>query len=242
MKKRNLFRNTALLLLTGFTIVSCNDFEEELDVITDVYVTNKLFDNEVKSAATYFAYANKTLMSASVVFPNSAGNVALESYPGSIYTMTKEPKDADYKTTAPVNGSYSFTVQSEDGETQQVTDILSYEGLDIPEFTKTKFSGTPFVLELEWTFITDADGYVVKMFDTNGKLIFNGYTVGKDVNKYTVTGSANSGFWSNPAVNGELYRLQLNAFSYDAEGNASNYVYNLSEISLAETQIVWGVN
>jgi len=63
MKTRNFFRNTALLLLTGFTIVSCNDFEEELDVITDVYVTNKLFGNEVKSAATYFAYANKKLMS-----------------------------------------------------------------------------------------------------------------------------------------------------------------------------------
>ena len=107
MKTRNFFRNTALVLLAGFTVVSCNDYEEELDVITDVYVINKMFDNEVKSAAAYFAYGNKELMSVSVVFPNSAGNVALESYPGSIYTMAKEPKDAAYKTTAPAIGDYS---------------------------------------------------------------------------------------------------------------------------------------
>ena len=242
MKTRNFFRNTALVLLAGFTFVSCNDYEEELDVITDVYVINKMFENEVKSAAAYFAYGNKELMSVSVVFPNSAGNVALESYPGSIYTMAKEPKDADYKTTAPVNGNYSFTIQSANGETQQVPDLLSYEGLDIPEITKNKFSGTPLILELEWSDVTDADGYVVKMLDTDGKLVFNGYSVGGDVNKYTVTGTSNSGFWSTPAVNGESYVLQLNAFSYDAEANISNYVYNLSEISLAETQIVWGEN
>jgi hypothetical protein len=36
--------------------------------------------------------------------------------------------------------------------------------------------------------------------------------------------------------------LQLNAFTYDAEANISNYVYNLSELSLGETQIEWGVN
>ena len=242
MKTRTIFRNTTLVLLAGFTFVSCNDYEEELDVITDVYVINKMFDNEVKSATAYFAYGNKELMSVSVAFPNSAGNVALEGYPGSIYTMAKEPKDADYKTTAPVNGNYSFTIQSADGETQQVPDLLSYEGLDIPEFTKTTFSGTPLILDLEWSDVTDADGYVVKMLDTDGKLVFNGYSVGGDVNKYTVTGMSSSGFWGTPAVNGESYVLQLNAFSYDAEANISNYVYNLSEISLVETQIVWGEN
>ena len=242
MKTKTIFRNTALVLLTGFTIVSCNDNEKQLDVITDVYVINKMFDNEVKSAAAYFAYGNKELISVSVALPNSAGNVALESYPGSIFTMAKEPTDSDFKTSALVNGNYSFTIQSADGETQQVPDLLSYEGLDIPELTKTTFSGTPLILELEWSDVTDADGYVVKMFDTDGELVFNGYGVRGDVNKYTVTGTSNSGLWSTPAVNGESYVLQLNAFSYDAEGNNSNYVYNLSEISLAETQIVWGEN
>lgn len=242
MKTKHILRNTMLVLLVGTAMVSCNDFEEELDVLTDVYVINKKFDIEVKSAVAYYAYANQNMMSATVTIPNNGGVVELESYPASIYTLAKEPKDSDYKTTAPAEGSYVFTMKGVNGETLQVPDILSYDGLDIPQFTKIKFSGTPFILELEWNDITEADGYVVKMFDTDGKLIFNGYSVGSDINKYIITGSSSSGYWSEAAVEGESYRLQLNAFTYDSEANTSNYIYNISEISLGETQITWEVN
>jgi hypothetical protein len=68
------------------------------------------------------------------------------------------------------------------------------------------------------------------------------YNIGYSYNKYTITGTSNSGFWNTPAVNGESYLLQVNAFSYDAEANQTNYIYNVSEISIGESQIEWGVN
>jgi len=239
MKIRSIFKNAVLILLTVFAAVSCNDYEEELEVLTDVYVINKKFGNEVRSANAYYAYASESMLKVTV---SIAGVVELESYSGATFTMAKEPKDADYKTEAPLDGSYVFNIQGYNGEMLQVPDILSYEGIDIPEFTKTKFSGTPLILELEWNDVDGADGYIVKMFDTGGKLIFNGYSVGTDVNKYTITSSSNSGFWSSPAVEGQSYLLQLSAFSYDADANASNAVYNISEISIGEIQIMWGAN
>jgi len=242
MKIRSIFENAVLILLTVFAAVSCNDYEEELEVLTDVYVINKKFGNEVRSANAYYAYASESMLKVTVSMTGIAGVVELESYSGATFTMAKEPKDADYKTEAPLDGSYVFNIQGYNGEMLQVPDILSYEGIDIPEFTKTKFSGTPLILELEWNDVDGADGYVVKMFDTGGKLIFNGYSVGTDVNKYTITSSSNSGFWSSPAVEGQSYLLQLSAFSYDADANASNAVYNISEISIGEIQIMWGAN
>jgi len=241
MKAKKILNVTVLALLTGAAVVSCNESEEQLDVLTDVYVVNKKFGTEVKSANTYFAFASQSMLKATVSIPDNAGVVELESYSGATFTMAKEPNNTDYKTTAPVEGTYVFTVQGYNGEMLQVPDILSYEGLEIPEFTKTTFS-TPLILELEWKDVTGADGYVVKMFDTSGKLVFNGYGVKGDVNKYSVTSSSNSGYWSTTAVDGQSYLLQLSAFSYDADANASNATYNISEISLGETQIKWGVN
>ncbi len=196
----------------------------------------------VKSAPAYYAYANQPMSSVTVTIPNNGGNVELESSPGSMNNMAKEPKDSDFKTTAPIKGSYAFTIKGMNGETLQVPDVVNYENLSIPQFTKIKFSGTPFILELEWNIITNADGYFVKMFDLDGKLIFSGYNIKPDANKYVITSSSSSGYWSKAAVDGEEYLLQLNAFINDSEATLSNYIYNISEISLSETQIKWGLN
>jgi hypothetical protein len=231
-----------LLLFSAISVVSCNDVEEKLEVLTDVYVINKKFDSEIKSATSYYAYANKSLMSAKVAIPNSGGNIELENHPGSTFNLSKEPADSDFKTSAPIEGSYVFTVKDMDGETQVVPDVLKYEGLGIPQFSKINFSGSPKILEIEWSTVTGADGYFVKMYDMDGKLIFSGYNVGSDVKKYTVTGSTNSGYWSEAAVEGETYRLQINAYSNDADANSLNAAYNVEEISVGETQVTWGTN
>ncbi len=171
MKAKRIFRNTFLLFTTAIAVVSCNDSEVPLEVLTDVYVINKKIDTVVKSAPAYYAYANQPMSSVTVTIPNNGGNVELESSPGSMNNMAKEPKDSDFKTTAPIKGSYAFTIKGMNGETLQVPDVVNYENLSIPQFTKIKFSGTPFILELEWNIITNADGYFVKMFDLEGKLI-----------------------------------------------------------------------
>lgn len=242
MKAKRIFRKSFLLFFTAIAVVSCNDSEVPLEVLTDVYVINKKIDTVVKSAPAYYAYANLPMSSVTVTIPNNGGNVELESSPGSMNNMAKEPNDADFKTTPPEKGSYGFTIIGVNGETIQVPDVLNYENLSIPQFTKIKFSGTPFILELEWNVIKEADGYFVKMFDLDGKLVFSGYNIKPDANKYVITSSANSGYWSQAAVDGKSYLLHLNAFTNDSEANLSNYIYNLAEISLVETQIKWGVN
>lgn len=241
MKANRIFRNTLLLFLTSIVMVSCNDSEVPLEVFTDVFVINKKTDNVVKSANAYYAYGNQAILSATVVIPNSGGNVELESSPGLVNEMSKVPGDSDFITNAPVKGSYVFTVKGKNGETLQVPDVLNYENLAIPQFTKIKFSGSPLILELEWNLIKEADGYFVKIFDEDGKLVFSGFNIKPEVNKYVITSSSTSGFWNQAAVDGKSYVLQLNAFTNDAEANTSNYVYNISEISLTESLIQWGL-
>ncbi len=242
MRKLNLVKTVFFLGLTLVSIVACNDFEKELEVYTDVYVVNKKFDSVVKSAAAYFAYANKDIMSGSVALPGNGGNVELAKYPGSIFTLAKEPADSAFKTTAPAKGIYTFTVKDVDGIALTITDNLNFEGLGIPQFTKIKFSSAPFLFETEWNAVEGADGYFLKMFNTEGKLIFSGYSVASTVLKYNITEFSTSGYWSETAIDGKPYILQLNAYTNDAEATSANYVYNLSEVSIGVSPIIWGVN
>jgi hypothetical protein len=242
MKTKRLLKNSIFLVFAGIAAVSCNDVEEKLEVLTDVYVINKKFDGEVKSAAAYFAYANKSLMSATVAIPNNGGNVELKTQAGSNFNLGKEPENSDFTATAPVEGNYSFTVKDMDGETLVVKDSLSYDGLAVPHFTKITFDDSPITLETEWNAVPQTDGYFIKMYNTSGKLIFSGYNVASSVLKYTITSSANSGYWSEAAVEGQTYLLQINAYTNDADANNSNAAYNVQEISVGESQITWGTN
>jgi hypothetical protein len=242
MKTKRFLKNSISLVLAGIAAVSCNDNEEKLEVLTDVYVINMKFDGEVKSATAYYAYANKSLMSATVAIPNDGGNVTLTAQSGSNFNLGKEPENSDFTATAPVEGSYSFTVKDMNGETQVVPDVLSYDGLAVPEFSKINFSGSPLTLETEWNAIPETDGYFIKMYNTSGKLIFSGYSVASNILKYSVTSTTNSGYWSEAAVVGQTYLLQINAYTNDAEANSTNASYNIQEVSVGESQITWGTN
>lgn len=242
MKTKRFLKSTLFVLLAGLVLVSCNDDEVAFEVHTDVLVINKKVGDVVKKAPAYYAYGNKSLKSASVAFPGNSDTIPLAVHPGSSFTFMKEPVAADFKDVPPAEGNYKFTVIAGSGEELEMTDAFDYTGLPLPQITKDTFSGSPASLLVEWAAVTGADGYFVKMLDTDEKLIFSGKIVTSTTLKYVVSGAAASGAWNETPETGEPYILQVNAVVYDADATSSNREYNVSEISIGEKQIVWGEN
>jgi hypothetical protein len=242
MKTKRFLKSTLFVLLAGVVLVSCNDDEIPFEVYTDVLVINKKVDNVVKKAPAYYAYGNKSLKSASVALPGNSDTISLAAHPGSTYTFIKEPAAADFKDVPPAEGNYKFKVTAGSGEALEMTDAFDYTGLPLPQITKDTFSGSPSSLLVEWAAVTGADGYFVKMLDTDEKLIFSGYVVSSTTLKYIVSGSTTSGSWTEVPDEGEPYILQVNAVVYDADATSSNREYNVSEVSTGEKEIVWGEN
>ena len=242
MKTKRFLRSTLFVLLAGFVFVSCNDDEMPLEVYTDMMTINKKVGDVVKKAPAYYAYGNKGLDSATVALPGNSGVVSLAVHPGSFYTFIKEPVAADFKDVPPAEGNYKFKVKAESGEVLEMTDAFDYEGLPLPQITKDTFSGSPAVLTVEWTAATGADGYFVKILDGTDKLIFSGYVVSSTTLKYVVAGGPTSGSWVTAPETDKTYKLQVNAVAYDADATNANREYNVSEVSVAEKQIVWGRN
>jgi hypothetical protein len=242
MKANKFLGKTFLVLLSGAAIVSCSDSEIPLEVFADVMVINKKVDNAVKRAPAYYAYGNQSIQSASVALPSTSEIVELGAYPGSSYTFYRQPEAADYEDVPPADGNYEFTVKAQTGEIMEVTDVFDFEGLTIPQIKKDTFVGSPVVLNVEWAAVTGSDGYFVKLLDTDEKLVFSGYIVSSSTLKYTVSSSASSGSWVKSPVEGEDFILQVNAIAYDTGSTSATSDYNVSEISIGEKPIIWGVN
>jgi len=241
MDVKQIFKCAFLLLLTGITAVSCVDEEIELEVQADVLIINKKFGDVVKRAPAYYVYGNQLLDTATVTPPGGAA-IGLKVFNGSALSRVLEPQESDFSENLPAEGNYTFSATSLSGSVKQAIDVVDYTGIPIPPVTKSTFSGTPSVLNVEWTTVTGADGYFLKLLDTTGKQIFASHIVIPSVDDYIISGSVNSGSWTEAPVNGATYKLQLNAVTFDNEGNNSENIYNISELSVAEKQIVWGTN
>ncbi|MGE0020695.1 MAG: hypothetical protein AB7S72_13570 [Draconibacterium sp.] len=241
MKSKRNLETVLYALLAGFTVVSCNDNEVALEVNTDVVIISKRIDDVVKRAPAYYVYGNQALESASVTPPGGT-TVTLEAFAGSVYSLAREPENSDFSDVPPAEGNYVFSVTGMNGETLQSQDAVDFAGLGIPQITKDTFSGTPEVLNVEWATVTGTDGYFVKLLDTTGKQVFSGYIVVSTVDEYTVSGASTSGSWTEAAVDGQTYILQVNAITFDDDATNSDNIYNISELSVAEKQIVWGEN
>ena len=241
MKSKRNLKTVLFALLSGFAVVSCNDKETPLEINTDVVILNKKIGDVVKRAPAYYVYGNQALDSASVTPPGGTA-VALEAFEGSVFTLGKEPSNSDFSTVPPAEGNYVFSVTGMSGETLQSQDAVDFAGLGIPQITKDTFSGTPEVLKVEWTTVTGTDGYFVKLLDTSGKQVFSGYIVVSSVDEYTISSASTSGSWTKAAVDGQTYTLQVNAITFDDGATSANNIYNISELSIAEKQIVWGEN
>lgn len=241
MKTKRFLKCTLFVLLAGLVFVSCNDDEIAFEVYADVLVINKKVGDAVKKAPAYYAYGNKSLKSASVTLPGNSESTPLGISPGSTYTFMKEPAAADFKVGPPAEGNYRFKASAGSGEELEMTDAFAYTGLPLPQITKDTFSNSTESLFVQWAAVTGSDGYFVKLLDTDENQVFSGYVVSSMIYKYTISGTQSSGVWSETPKDGETYILQVNAVIYDADATSSNKDYNVSEISVSEKQIKWGV-
>ncbi|MGM0620461.1 MAG: hypothetical protein ACQETJ_05400, partial [Bacteroidota bacterium] len=135
-------------------------------------------------------------------------------------------------------GSYLFDVESKDGETVQVTEVVENGTLEIPVITGTTYHSEDATMTVEWEESENADGFVVRLLDDEGRVKFLSYALNPTVDEFNI--NSGSGNWANQAYSGDELTLQLQAFTYESGVPQEELVYSIKEISVAETQVTWG--
>src|SRR5690606_22584297 len=183
-----------LILAAGFT--SCIDDPEPapLNAISDAYIQMKVEEGVEKYALGLWVLANKNLDSVVVEGPEDATWELSAENNNDLRVFRLKIEDEDYTDTIPADGDYDFRVTStQDGETPvNIKDKLTDKVLGEVKIDSTRFTNSG--MDVFWTVVTNTDNYVIRMFDEDDKMIYQGpYQLGNK-NKFTVEKTGN--YWA----------------------------------------------
>jgi len=202
----------------------------------DVFVQKKKVDGEILYAPHYYLHGNNSIHSASVETP---GGEIVELKPYEFLdTYIKKPGEEDFTPSMIPIGLYNFTGTFGDNETFEISDEFYAHVIDFPKIDSVGYDNTDYHIYIFWDKVNDAYIYKVKLLDETGKVVFEGPALTSASNAFLIYIDTDG--WTSSPYKGDIFTLQLHAFSLDDSGDDNNWYYNIECDAYTETQVMWG--
>ena len=232
MKQLKIF----LVLFFAFYLVSCNKEETQPTGVGDALIVTKKIGANTVYGVSFYAYTFNVFKTVKVV-NNAAPDKTYTLKANQNYTTNfyYETPDAEFSTTKPVTGTYTFSAVFDNDATSDFQDVLTDQALAVPVIEKCEYNTTKEMLEISWADLADADSYAINIYD-GPTVVFGSVELANTVKAYSI--SANGGGWLNgfSPVKGKTYQVKVLAFLYESTGNS----YNVQATSVGESSAVWG--
>lgn len=227
-----------LLAIGNAIFTSCDKKEVVFDAVGDIYVVKRILNNEIVYAPTYYLYGNKSMSSVTVTPPEGETDAfSLEAYQNNTYTFYKGIDENDFSLTKPTVGNYTFDVIDAEGTVFQSSDLFGNNEIDLPVITEVTYDVNNSYFYLSWDLVTNADAYNIKLFDSDGELVYNSVALTSTSDEFSIT--ANDGYWLETPSNNKIYSFELNAFLFDSDATDNDWSYNIQLIAVADTVATW---
>jgi len=216
--------------------VSCFSDEETVTVYSDVYVLKRIINDATNYAPTHFTYSNVSLESA-IAESDEGETITLSSYQGSTYYMAYVPEESDYSAEIPEETGFTYTITTQSGEVVQSYDELTYDNIDFPTITTAEYVDSTDIIELAWTAVSGADGYVLVFYNSVGEALVGGFSLADDETECEIDVSAVS--WDITPDSGEECYVEVQAYAYEPSYTDGYQSYNIQEVSIAKKTFLW---
>lgn len=236
------FIGILLLIAAGFIYNSCTEerlkeTEEFFEGTGDIYIQKKKVDGETVYAPYYYLHGNTSIRSASVETPGGE-MFELKSFEY-LDTYKKDPKEDEFTTSMIETGIYYFSgTFGDNDEPFKINDSFYAHLIDFPQIDSVGYDTTDYHIYVFWDEVSDADIYGVTLLNNTGNLVFDGPALTSAADSFAIYLNAKE--WTTTPYKGDVFTLQLHAFSLDEEGTNTNWFYNIECISYSETQVTWG--
>jgi len=216
--------------------VSCISDDETSTVYSDVYVLKRIINDTVSYAPTHFTYSNVALESA-IAESDAGETITLTPYEGSTYYMAYVPEESDYSTEIPDETGFTYTITTQSGDVIESYDELTYDNIDFPTITTAEYNDVTDIIELAWTAVSGADGYVLVFYNNTGETLVGGFSFSEDETECEIDVSAVS--WDITPDSGEECYVEIQAYAYEPSYTEGYQSYNIQEVSIAKKTFTW---
>lgn len=220
-----------VLILLGFNSCDKKDNIAAFEVFGDVMIIKRMDSDQSKFARSYFAYGNYPMSSASVSLPED-GTITLTSTDEKLRIYAKQPTPADFSSDSPMIGSYEFTVVNE-GIEHMVTDQLTFNDLPYANITGANYNSG--AIMVEWETVSNASKYEVRLVNSSNELLLKSSLLPDNSTLFQIKDN----FLIAPE-SGKTYTVEVRAIEYEEDATDGNLDYNINEISIATTSVIWG--
>lgn len=232
------FKILGLILLIAFS-TSCTKDSNDSSVAADVIVVAKKSGANTVYALAYYAYAYSSIKSVTVQSAlNPSNKVQLTS--NGLYTTNflKEPTDADFTTTKPSPDTFTFTTVFESGNTYETEEEITSDILAPITIEKCTYNVDKAYVELSWTPLTNADSYVITIYDDSQNVVFRSNEFSSSATTSGYLTATASGWSTGHPVTGKPYTVRV--FGYKYEDSANPNSYHIQATSYSDSSIIWG--
>lgn len=225
-----------ILFLIVAGLASCNDDENvaPFQVIGEAVIVKRVINQETQYARYFYAYGNQPMASAEVDLPEG-GSITLSAADQTEYTYYDLPELADFTDTVPPVGQFEFTVLNQ-GIEHFDTETLEFNDLAIPVIDSVSYSNQTVYVGWELPDSDEPDNYLVRLVDGENNIVFSGVLLPNTSEKYVIAASSN-GWLETPEQ--KAYKVELYAYKYEDGFSGNDVLYNVNDISIASTDVVW---
>ena len=239
--RKKAFIGMLLLFATGFIYNSCmeerlKEPEEFFEGYGDIYVQKKKVDGVTLYAPYYYLHGNSSIHSASVETP--AGEIVELKPFEYLDTYMKDPGEEEFNTTMIETGTYYFAGSWGNDETFEINDSFYAAIIGFPKIDSVGYDAADPHIYVFWDALSNAAIYKVKLLNQSGRVVFEGPALTSASNAFIIYIDTDG--WTTLPYNGDVYTLQLHAFSLDEDASLTNWFYNIECNSYSETEVVWG--
>ncbi|MCL3779869.1 hypothetical protein EMN47_05635 [Prolixibacteraceae bacterium JC049] len=193
-------------------------------------------------AANFYMYCSMAMKQGKVTNPDNTSELSMKKGDEKGMRCVRIAEDGDYTTKLPQLGKYQFqaNVTKKNITIKNIDELYGDKlGLIKPKAIAVNKDK----LNVTWDLLKDADAYRIKLFSSEGKLLFRSPVL-KNKDKVFAFNKHSRGWMAvEKATKGKKYKMELSAIRFEkAFKTKSDRGFNVQCISFCEKEITWELN